>query len=50
MRYLADSNVWIRANDLFIASIARAHNLTVATGNDDEFSRVPGLSIENWTS
>lgn len=39
----------VGANDLLIASIARAHNLTVATGNDGEFSRVPGLRVENWT-
>ena len=39
----------IGANDLLIASIARAHNLTVATGNEAEFSRVPGLRVENWT-
>ena len=39
----------IGANDLLIASIARAHSLTVATGNVAEFSRVPGLAVEDWT-
>jgi len=47
---LERSGTIIGANDLLIASIARAHSLTVATGNADEFSRVPGLNIENWTS
>lgn len=34
--------------DLQIAAIARAHDLTVVTDNVGEFSRVPGLKIENW--
>lgn len=38
----------IGSNDLLIASHARALDLTVVTANVDEFSRVPGLSIENW--
>jgi len=35
-------------NDLFIAAHARALGLTLVTGNFGEFSRVPGLSVENW--
>ena len=34
--------------DLQIAAIARAHNLTVVTNNVGEFSRVSGLSVEDW--
>jgi tRNA(fMet)-specific endonuclease VapC len=34
--------------DLQIAAIARAGGLCVVTRNVSEFSRVPGLSIENW--
>ncbi len=34
--------------DLQIASIALAHQLTVVTHNVAEFSRVPGLTIEDW--
>ncbi|WP_299069844.1 type II toxin-antitoxin system VapC family toxin [Accumulibacter sp.] len=34
--------------DLQIAAIARAGGLSVVTRNVSEFSRVPGLSIENW--
>ena len=35
-------------NDLLIAAHARALNLTVITANTSEFSRVPGLLLENW--
>jgi tRNA(fMet)-specific endonuclease VapC len=34
--------------DLLLAGTARAHNLTVVTRNLREFSRVPGLRVENW--
>ena len=36
--------------DLQIAAIARANNCTLATHNTAEFSRVPGLLIEDWQS
>ena len=38
----------IGPNDLMIASIARVHNLTLVTHNTNEFSRVPGLMLEDW--
>jgi tRNA(fMet)-specific endonuclease VapC len=38
----------IGANDLLIASITLAHNLTLVTHNTDEFCRVEGLRIEDW--
>lgn len=38
----------IGANDLLIAAHARAKTLTVVTANFSEFSRVPGLMVENW--
>jgi tRNA(fMet)-specific endonuclease VapC len=34
--------------DLLIAAIALAHNLTLVTHNTSEFSRVPGLRLEDW--
>lgn len=34
--------------DLFIAAHALQLNLTVITNNVGEFSRVPGLRVENW--
>jgi tRNA(fMet)-specific endonuclease VapC len=40
----------IGANDLIIASQARALGLTLVTHNVAEFSRVPGLRVENWLS
>lgn len=45
---LAKGGTPIGANDLFIASIALANDLTVVTRNRKEFARVPGLRIENW--
>jgi tRNA(fMet)-specific endonuclease VapC len=36
-------------NDLQIAATARAYGLTLVTA-DQEFSRVPGLSLVDWTS
>ena len=38
----------IGPNDLLIAAHARAAGLTVVTGNEREFRRVPGLRVENW--
>ena len=38
----------IGPNDLLIAAHALANDLTVITANVAEFSRVPGLKIENW--
>ena len=38
----------IGPNDLLIAAIAITHGLTIVT-NNHEFSRVPGLNVEDWT-
>ena len=38
----------IGPNDLLIAAHTLANNLTVVTANVGEFSRVPGLKVENW--
>ncbi len=45
---LAGLGTIIGPNDLMIASIARAHGLTMVTHNTKEFSRVPGLKLEDW--
>lgn len=37
-------------NDLLIAAHARALGLTLVTDSIGEFSRVPGLLVENWLS
>ena len=38
----------IGPNDLAIAAICLANNLTLVSDNVGEFSRVPGLALENW--
>jgi len=35
--------------DVLIGGQARARNLVLVTRNTDEFRRVPGLKIEDWT-
>ncbi|MBS4021895.1 MAG: type II toxin-antitoxin system VapC family toxin [Dethiobacter sp.] len=38
----------IGAYDLLIGAHALSENLTLATNNMKEFSRIPGLSVVNW--
>lgn len=40
----------IGGNDLMIAAIALANDLTLVTNNTGEFSRVPGLRVEDWSA
>ena len=40
----------IGVNDLHIAAHARSDGLVLVTNNMGEFSRVPGLLLENWVS
>ena len=40
----------IGERDLLVAAIAFAHGLIVVTHNLSEFSRVPGLKVEDWSS
>ena len=35
--------------DVLIAGLAKSRALTLVTNNTREFSRVRGLSVENWT-
>ena len=39
----------IGPNDLKIAAICLAHRLTLVSSNTEEFSRVPGLRVEDWS-
>lgn len=45
---LAHQGTLIGSNDLLIASIALANDLTLVTHNTGEFNRVEGLLIEDW--
>ncbi|MGD0089644.1 MAG: type II toxin-antitoxin system VapC family toxin [Planctomycetota bacterium] len=38
----------IGPNDLLIAALALAHDLTLVSHNTGEFRRVPGLRVEDW--
>ena len=46
--HLESAGEVIGPNDLLIAAHARAADLTIVTGNEREFRRVPGLRVENW--
>lgn len=46
--YLEKQGAPIGPNDMLIAAHALALDCTVITANDREFSRVPGLKVENW--
>jgi tRNA(fMet)-specific endonuclease VapC len=45
---LAAAGTPIGPNDTLIAAHALALDCTLVTNNDAEFSRVPGLRVENW--
>jgi len=47
-KYLEMRGMPIGPNDMLIAAHALALDCTVITANDREFSRVPGLKVENW--
>ncbi|HVP85244.1 MAG TPA: type II toxin-antitoxin system VapC family toxin [Rhizomicrobium sp.] len=46
--FLQGKGKLIGANDLFIAAHALALDATLVSDNTREFSRVPGLKLENW--
>jgi tRNA(fMet)-specific endonuclease VapC len=46
--HLEKAGLPIGPNVLLIAAQARSLGLTVVTDNVGEFSRVPGLFVENW--
>lgn len=47
--HLESAGEVIGPNDLLIAAHACAADLTIVTGNEREFRRVPGLRVENWS-
>ena len=46
--HLASVGTPIGSNDLIIAATALANGCTLVTHNTQEFSRVPGLVLEDW--
>lgn len=46
--YLTRVGMMIGSNDLLIATIALANDLTLVTHNIAEFQRVPNLVVEDW--
>ena len=46
---LAKTGRMIGAHDLWIASSCLARGLRLATANESEFARVPGLDLEVWS-
>ena len=46
--HLANLGTPIGPNDLLIAAIALANKITLVSHNTAEFSRVPGLILEDW--
>ncbi len=46
--YLSSMGTLIGPNDLIIAATAVAHGCTLVSHNTREFSRVPGLLLEDW--
>lgn len=46
--HLTRQGTLVGPNDLLIAAHALTNDLTVITANVGEFSRIPGLKVENW--
>jgi tRNA(fMet)-specific endonuclease VapC len=46
--HLLSTGLPIGPNDMLIATIALANNLTLGTHNLSEFGRVPDLKLEDW--
>ena len=47
---LAKAGLLIGTNDLWIAAHAKALGAILATNNEREFRRIPGLKVENWAA
>ena len=45
---LTRRGLMIGPNDMMIAAICRADDVTLVTPNVSEFGRVPGLAIDDW--
>jgi tRNA(fMet)-specific endonuclease VapC len=47
-RHLESTGRPIGSNDMWIAAHGLARDLILVTNNEREFTRVPGLKVENW--
>lgn len=47
---LAKVGLLIGVNDLWIAAHAKSLGAILATNNEREFRRIPGLKVENWAA
>jgi len=45
---LLDAGLTTPEMDLFIAATALAHDLTLVTHNVQDFTHIPGLTIQDW--
>jgi tRNA(fMet)-specific endonuclease VapC len=45
---LLDQGITVGQMDLFNASVALVHNLTVVTHNTQDYTNVPGLTLDDW--
>lgn len=45
---LLQQGISVSTADLFIASVALAHDLTLVTNNTKDFQNVPGLQMVDW--
>jgi tRNA(fMet)-specific endonuclease VapC len=48
-QYLESQGTPIGPNDMLIAAHALALDCTLVTDNEEEFRRIPGLRVENWS-
>ncbi len=48
--HLKKSGLLIKVSDMQIAAIAMARSLIVITNDTDDFGRIPGLNVEDWTA
>ena len=48
--HLKGQGLAISEQDLWVAAVALEENGTVVTNNVSEFTRIPGLQVEDWTS
>ena len=46
--YLSSAGTPLAAPDLCIAATALSRDLTLITGNESHFRRIPGLKCDNW--